>query len=59
MRRAGVCDQAAQTVLLKAAQPFAGLGGLEQASGGLDDDVAGRFDQHQAMIESLSFRGPR
>ena len=56
MRSAGKFEQAARTVLLIAAQPFAhgGDGGLKQAGGGLDAMLAGVSDQTQAMVVSAT-----
>src|SRR5712692_9748342 len=55
MRGAGEFQQAAGAVLLIAAEPFAnrGYGGGEQARGGLDAALAGRFDKTQAMVVSV------
>src|SRR6266852_3075014 len=55
MRGAGDFQQAAGTLLLRAAEPLAnrGHGGGEQPRGGLDAALAGRFDQAKAMVISV------
>ena len=56
MRGAGKFEQAARSVLLIAAQPFAHgrRGGLKQAGSGLDAVLAGVRDETQAMVVSAS-----
>src|SRR2546427_12964138 len=55
MRGAGDFEQAAGAKLLIAAEPLAnrGHGGDEQARGGLDAALAGRFDKAKAMVVSV------
>src|SRR5258708_33535499 len=56
MRSAGTLDEAAQSLLLIAAQPLAhgGDGGLKQAGGRLDASLPSRLHQTQAMIVGVA-----
>ena len=56
MRSAGKFDEAARSLLLITAQPFAhgGDGGLEKTSGGLDAALPSRLHQTQTMLVGVS-----